>query len=76
MEDPDPRNGGCLYADFVQTTNQMRVCVLSNLTPNQMLAAWDQLQDADLEDAADVIFAQVHPTTFTFNGIQTHFHSN
>ena len=50
MEDPDPRNGGWLLG-----------CLLSNLTTDQMLAAWDQLQDADLEDAADVIFAQVHP---------------
>ena len=32
----------------------------------QMLAAWDQLQDADLEDVADVIFAQVHLTIFMF----------
>ena len=50
MEDPDPRNGGWLLG-----------CLLSNLTTAQMLAAWDQLQEADLEDAADVIFAQVHP---------------
>jgi len=29
-----------------------------------MLAAWDQLQDADLEDAADVIFAQFKKPRF------------
>ena len=62
MEDPDQRNGG--------------FCVLSLRLPptDQMLAAWDQLQDADLEDVADVIFAQVHPTTFTFIIILNHFH--
>ena len=76
MEDPDPRNGGCFLPDFFQTTNQTQVSILSNLTFDQMLAAWGQLQDADLEDAADVIFAQVHPATFTFVEIHTHFHSN
>ena len=39
----------------------------------QMLAAWDQLQDADLEDVADVIFAQVHLTIFTFILIPNYF---
>jgi len=29
-----------------------------------MLAAWDQLQDADLEDVADVIFAQFKKPRF------------
>ena len=38
-----------------------------------MLAAWDQLQDADLEDVADVIFAQVPASNFTLS-ILNHFH--
>lgn len=68
MEDPDQRNGGQLK------TKRLFPFKLRLLPTDQMLAAWDQLQDADLEDVADVIFAQVHPTTFTFIIIPKDFH--
>ena len=77
MEDPDQRNGGQLK------TKRLFPFKLRLLPTDQMLAAWDQLQDADLEDVADVIFAQVHltifafiliPNYFTFILIPNHFH--
>ena len=78
MEDPDQRN-----SELVVRLRSLKL----NSPTDQMLAAWDQLQDADLEDVADVIFAQVffwsilfwprcmqvHAYNLTLIGITNHY---
>ena len=36
----------------------MRMRTLEKSNAKQMLTSWDQLQNADLEDVANVVFAQ------------------